>query len=200
VTGTANLEAWMRARWHGAAKRPKLPGRHARRTDVDTAVAHTSDAVYNSHMGEWHEKGVEMALAIHDDVATVRTITTRDDTGVDYEIRCGLRSAGDHAYEEGEGECVVWTGRVDFGQTDATVAGGAAFLLEAREQERAAGAIWRRSHPAEPRVVHLDQASAAILVADVHAAGPTVVVLPEGTRVATTDDVERMRREGIVER
>lgn len=80
----------------------------------------------------------------HDDVAAVRSIISRDATGIDYEIRLVLRSAGVPVSIRG---VTVWYTRVDFGQTDASTAGGAAFVIASREQdeiaETIAAIVWR---------------------------------------------------------
>lgn len=69
------------------------------------------------------------------DVCEVIVRTSRGDVGVDYALLVGLRSqCGD--------EELLWSERVDFGQTDATVAGGSAFREMAREFERLAREIW----------------------------------------------------------
>ena len=64
----------------------------------------------------------------------VTAITSREDTGVAYAVRVSYDNPS--AFEEGESEVLVWSEFVFFGQTDATVAGGAAFVRAAREQER----------------------------------------------------------------
>lgn len=79
-------------------------------------------------------------------VAEVAMVTVRDDVCVDYQIRLTLRRALRFAYEEGEAQSTIWTRRVHFGATDATVAGGTAFGEAAREQQaiadEIAGIVW----------------------------------------------------------
>ena len=78
-----------------------------------------------------------------DDVFEVKRTTVRNDTGITYGVTVGLRSFAEHAYEEGEDQRGVWDTRVEFGQTDATVAGGSAFVFAAREQDEVAEEIVR---------------------------------------------------------
>jgi hypothetical protein len=75
------------------------------------------------------------------DIAVVRQRIDRDDTGIDYEIRVSMRSLAAHAYEEGEDDISIWHRRVDFGQTDATCAGGYLFVEAAREQQKIADMV-----------------------------------------------------------
>jgi len=74
------------------------------------------------------------------------SLPERDDTGITYQVYVVLRSLAAHAYEEGEDCRHVWDTRVEFGQTDATVAGGSAFIYAAREQDeisdRIAALVW----------------------------------------------------------
>jgi hypothetical protein len=70
-----------------------------------------------------------------EDVATVCQITNRDATGIDYEICLSLRSLAVSAFEHGEDQIIIWSDRVDFGQTNATAAGGADFVEMARKQQ-----------------------------------------------------------------
>jgi hypothetical protein len=58
----------------------------------------------------------------------------REDAGIAYSVRVSYDNPS--AFEEGESEVCVWSEFVYVGQTDATVAGGAAFVQMAREQER----------------------------------------------------------------
>lgn len=92
--------------------------------------------------GNWRQ----WALDKREDIAGVITHTERDDTGVNYDVSVVLRSLAEHAYEEGEDQRGVWGLRVEFGQTDATVAGGFAFVEAAREQQliadTIAGIVW----------------------------------------------------------
>lgn len=76
------------------------------------------------------------------DVAEVQQRITRDDTGIDYEVVVSLRSLAKHAFEQGEDQMLVWYERVDFGLTDANVAGGYAFVTAAREQQTVADQVW----------------------------------------------------------
>jgi hypothetical protein len=85
----------------------------------------------------WHAIG---------DVASVRMITTRDDTGIDYDVYVELRSRQEHVREEMDAFAPVWSERVCFGSTDATCAGGSAFVHAAREQQRAADEVWQFVH------------------------------------------------------
>jgi hypothetical protein len=78
------------------------------------------------------------------DVFAVKTITIREYDGIHYEVRVSLRSLDEHAFEEGESDLGVWTFFVPFGQTDATVAGGSAFVAAARRQEEVAEQWARR--------------------------------------------------------
>lgn len=87
--------------------------------------------------GDWLTFAKENA----DDIGAVRSITNREATSVEYEVRVNLRSIAIHAYEEGEGEVGVWSTCVSFGMTDATVVGGSAFVAAAREQDRIAETI-----------------------------------------------------------
>lgn len=87
--------------------------------------------------GDWEG----FARAVREDIAVVREIIDRDDTGIYYEVRVALRSLAAQAYEEGEDSLTVWSTEVGFGQTDATVAGGAAFVAASREQDRVAETI-----------------------------------------------------------
>lgn len=72
-------------------------------------------------------------------VATVIMRTTRDDTGIDYEVLVETR---EDAHEQGDNQYGVWSARVDFGQTDAYVAGGHAFVAAARTQEAIADEVF----------------------------------------------------------
>jgi hypothetical protein len=85
---------------------------------------------------EWKGRGKPMF--------PICTACTRDETGIDYEVRVTDSEAARHAFEEGEGEMVVWSTRRDFGQREGTTAGGAAFVYAAREQERIAG-LWAKA-------------------------------------------------------
>ena len=80
------------------------------------------------------------------DVASIRTMTTRDDTGIDYDVLVELRSLMEHAVKEADGFICVWSERVCFGATDANVAGGSAFVHAAREQQRVADQVWATTH------------------------------------------------------
>lgn len=60
----------------------------------------------------------------------VQMVTTIDDTEVTYDV-----VDGDLATADMGGAHTLWTRTVAFGQTDATVVGGAAFVQAAREQE-----------------------------------------------------------------
>lgn len=73
---------------------------------------------------------------------TMHTVRTAED--VQYIVSVGLRSLAAHAFEEGEDEIGVWSYSVPFGHTDATVAGGAAFVQAARRQEEVANEWARR--------------------------------------------------------
>lgn len=86
------------------------------------------------HCREWTAKERK-------DVTEVVMVTSRDDTGVSYEVHVALRSLAASAYEEGEDRLVVWTKRVDFGSTDAACAGGALFLQAAHLQQEVADEI-----------------------------------------------------------
>lgn len=91
------------------------------------------------HPAEWSE-------AERADVAEVHMRTERDDVGISYAVCVALRSLAASAFEDGEDRIVLWVKRVDFGTTDATCAGGAAFVHAAKEQERIVGevtaAVW----------------------------------------------------------
>lgn len=89
------------------------------------------------------------ALAIPGDVSEVRMVISRDDTGIDYEVCTVLRSLERASSHPDDAEIRVWYDRVNFGQTDATVAGGSAFVSCAREQERVAHELWHLSHAEE---------------------------------------------------
>jgi len=93
-------------------------------------------------MKSWREQIDSLDPA---DIRAVCMITDRDAFGVDYEVRCSLLSLGAHAYEEGEDQIGIWCERVDFGLTDATVAGGARFVEAARMQQQIADECWKRS-------------------------------------------------------
>ena len=74
------------------------------------------------------------------DVGAVICATERTETGVEYEIRLVLNSVT--PYESGDNEIRIWSSEVSFGQTDATVAGGVAFVEMARWQHDIAERAW----------------------------------------------------------
>lgn len=61
--------------------------------------------------------------------------TTRDETGIDYEVMVG---DGNPSAYDGEDLTGVWSTRRDFSQRPECRAGGAAFQYAAREQQRIA--------------------------------------------------------------
>lgn len=81
---------------------------------------------------------VVVEAAGEDDLAEVITETRRDDAGVYYTVCIEGR--------ENTTRRIVWSDAVVFGHTDATVAGGSAFVHMAREQERIAAEVWAYAH------------------------------------------------------
>lgn len=77
------------------------------------------------------------------DVAEVRCHTTRDDTCVTYQVLVSLRSLEAKSVLQGDTWVPLWQDHVNFGQTDATVAGGSAFREMARKQEAIAEHLWQ---------------------------------------------------------
>lgn len=80
------------------------------------------------------------------DVFGTVCLINRDDTGIDYEVRLRLRSAAEHAFEEGEDSVCIWVRRVEFGHSDTNCAGGSAFVAAAQEQERIAALAWMETN------------------------------------------------------
>lgn len=78
------------------------------------------------------------------DVCEVVMHTVRTSDGIQYDVSLGLRSLSAHAFEQGEDQRAVWSYFVPFGQTDATVAGGSAFVAAARRQQEVADR-WARA-------------------------------------------------------
>lgn len=75
------------------------------------------------------------------DVAEIVQETTRDGTGISYQVSVALRSLAVSAYEMGEDQLVVWSCRVDNGSDDAHCGGGHAFVKAARQQAKIADEI-----------------------------------------------------------
>jgi len=69
--------------------------------------------------------------------------TRRDEQEIIYDV-CVV--VDDVAYEAGDDERQVWRWIVMFGQTDATVAGGARFVEAARCQQQIADEVWAAFH------------------------------------------------------
>lgn len=90
---------------------------------------------------DWQEN----ALKHKGDVSAVICATERTETGVTYEVRLVLDSV--ISYEMGDNERNVWCSEVTFGHTDATVAGGAAFVEMARWQHEIAERVWHLTRP-----------------------------------------------------
>lgn len=78
---------------------------------------------------------VEQALADNPE-GPVAMITTIEQTETIYDVVIGDVDAGDHGRAR-----MIWRKRVTFGQTDATVAGGRAFVEAARSQDAVARAV-----------------------------------------------------------
>lgn len=95
----------------------------------------------------WGQNGRGVLAKHAGNVAAVEQRVERDDTGVSYEVRITLRDCPG-AYEEGDGQFSVWRWRQCFGASDATCAGGSAFVYAAREQERAAEIAWSATREA----------------------------------------------------
>lgn len=74
------------------------------------------------------------------DVFSVTQRTIRERDGIQYEVHVGKRSLSEHAFEEGEDQQQVWALFIPFGNTDATCAGGYAFVQAARKQQEVADA------------------------------------------------------------
>lgn len=77
-------------------------------------------------------------------VAAVVMRTTRDDTGIEYSVIVETRN-GDGPLDDSSTGFVAWVRRVDFGQTDATCAGGYVFVRAARDQQDIADDIWQKT-------------------------------------------------------
>lgn len=82
----------------------------------------------------------ETATKHKGDVSAIICATERTETGVTYEVRLVLGSVT--PYEVGDNEIGVWGSEVSFGSTDATVAGGFAFVEMARLQHEVAEKVW----------------------------------------------------------
>jgi hypothetical protein len=85
----------------------------------------------------------EMTMEKDTTIAAVIMRTERDDTGIDYSVHVQTREP---VYENGDNERGVWQARVDFGASDAYVAGGPAFVAAARTQQRIADEVWYAYH------------------------------------------------------
>jgi hypothetical protein len=77
-------------------------------------------------------------------VCGVNMHTRRDEAEIIYDVTVVVDDPS--AFEQGEDERGVWEWRVPFGQTDATVAGGARFVEAARCQQRIADEVWAAFH------------------------------------------------------
>lgn len=89
----------------------------------------------------WQNDASEWSEEQKEDVAEVIKYTSRDDTGISYEVSLALRSLAESAYEDGEDRVTCWTKRVDFGTSDANCSGGYEFVRAARRQEQIAEQI-----------------------------------------------------------
>jgi CO/xanthine dehydrogenase FAD-binding subunit len=89
----------------------------------------------------WLKGGKENCRSNHGEVTSVICRSVRDETGIDYAVAIEI---------EGD-ETDVWSMRVAFGSTDATVAAGYAFAEAARAQHRAALEAWALNHETAKR-------------------------------------------------
>lgn len=88
----------------------------------------------------WRERIEEMV----GDVGEVVCLTVRDDTCVRYEVLVARRSLSESAVY-GRPRTLMWSDEVYFGQTDASLSGGSAFVAMARKQEQIAAGIWAQT-------------------------------------------------------
>jgi hypothetical protein len=71
------------------------------------------------------------------DQLPVTMVTERTDEGIDYSVVAGSVDSGDFGNARN-----IWYTTVFFGTTDATRAGGAAFVAAAREQQKIADLVF----------------------------------------------------------
>jgi hypothetical protein len=100
---------------------------------------------YGDENWGWHKDGKASLKKHAGDVTEVSTIVERDDEGIYYEVRIRVGEMSIHAFEEGEDQLCIWSGRIDFGKEHATVAGGSVFVAAAREQEQVATEAWEKT-------------------------------------------------------
>ena len=98
-------------------------------------------------------------VTVHDrkyeprDTELVRSVIERDSTGIEYRVE--VETLDPHAVEQGDATEIIWETRVNFGGSDSHQAGGAAFVLTAREQDHIAARVAADRHSTVEELIRL---------------------------------------------